>query len=82
MHITNERRCIACRNHFLKHDLIRISNGINGIVINDTKKINGRAIYLCKNIACLELCKKKKLLNKAFSQNVNEEVYAELTNFY
>lgn len=82
MHITNERRCIACRNHFLKKDLVRISKGEKGIIVNDTKKVNGRAVYLCKNPTCLELCKKKRLLNRAFSQNVDEKVYEELNSLY
>lgn len=81
MHITNERRCIACRNHFLKQDLIRISKGENGIVVDDKKKINGRAVYLCKSPNCIEMCLKKKLLNRAFSMPVDEEVYNQINNF-
>ena len=81
MHITYERRCIACRNHFLKQDLIRISKGESGIIIDDKKKVNGRAVYLCKNPSCIDLCVKKKLINKAFSQSVDEEIYNQILNF-
>jgi len=81
MHITNERRCIACRNHFLKQELIRISKGENGILVDDKTKVNGRGIYLCKNPTCIDLCVKKKLINKAFSQSVENNIYELILSF-
>lgn len=78
MHIKTERQCISCRNRFLKKDLIRISNGASGVIINDTKKINGRAVYVCKNEDCINKVCKKKLLNKAFSTAVADEIYINL----
>ena len=81
MHITGERKCIACRNHFLKQDLIRISRGENGILVGDSKKVNGRAIYVCKNNDCIELVCKKKLLNKALSCAVEQSVYDNLRGY-
>lgn len=81
MHITGERKCIACRNHFLKQELIRISRGESGIIIDDNKKINGRAIYVCKNKECIDLVCKKKLLNKMMSCAVEQEVYDNLRGY-
>ena len=81
MHIVGERRCIACRNSFNKSNLIRLSKHENKILINDNKKIVGRGIYICKNEECINLCCKKKLLNKSFRTNIEDSVYQELKNF-
>ncbi|MBQ8431179.1 MAG: YlxR family protein [Clostridia bacterium] len=81
MHITTERRCIACRNHFLKQDLIRISHKDDKTLVGDNQKRRGRGVYVCKNPSCIDLVIKKKLLNRAFSYNVSEEVYTNLRGY-
>ena len=81
MHITGERRCIACREHFLKDQMIRISKGQNEILIDDKKKINGRGVYICKTEKCIETTIKKRLLNKAFSSNIDESIYNNLRGY-
>jgi len=78
MHTTNERRCIACRNHFLKKDLTRISSSEDGIIVGDSKKVNGRGVYLCQNDDCIDLCVKKRLLNRAFKKEVQQEIYDKI----
>ncbi len=81
MHTTFERRCIACRQHFLKNEMLRISKGQDGIVLDDQKKKNGRGVYVCKNKQCIELAIKKRLLNRAFSSNIPEEIYNNLRGY-
>ena len=81
MHIKTERQCIACRNRFLRQDLLRISNGNSGVIIDDPKKINGRGIYLCKKNDCINLAIKKKMLNRAFKTEVSNEVYENLRGY-
>lgn len=81
MHIKTERQCIACRNRFLKQDLLRISKNEQNIILNDVKKINGRAIYVCKTADCIDKVCKKKLLNKKYSFAVPEEIYENLRGY-
>lgn len=81
MHIIGERRCIACREHFLKDKMLRISKGNNGIIIDDKKKTNGRGIYICKTEKCIETAIKKHLLNRAFSSNIDENIYNNLRGY-
>lgn len=81
MHRTFERRCIACRGHFLRNEMLRISKGENGILLNDAKKVNGRGVYICKTKQCIENAIKKRMLNKAFSSNVSEEIYNNLRGY-
>lgn len=81
MHITGERRCIACREHALSQEMIRISKSADGIIIGDKKKINGRGVYVHKKSECIEQVCRRKLLNKTFSTNVGEEIYNNLRGY-
>ena len=81
MHIKTERQCVACRNRFLKQDLLRISNGDTGVIIDDKKKTNGRGVYICKSTDCINLAKKKKALNRAFKTNISDEIYENLRGY-
>lgn len=81
MHIKTERQCVACRNRFLKENLLRISNGSAGLIIDDKKKINGRGVYICKNNDCVNLAIKKKSLNRAFKTDISNDVYENLRGY-
>ena len=73
------RMCIACHEMKDKRDLIRIVRTPEGEITFDfTGKKNGRGAYLCADIACVEKCKKGRLLSKTFKQNVDVEVYDKL----
>lgn len=81
MHVTTERRCVACRNHNLKKDLIRISHNSEKTIVGDDKKEIGRGVYVCKNAECILTLIKKRLLNRAFSCQISEEVYNTLRGY-
>ncbi len=73
------RKCIACNEQKPKKDLIRIvKNKENDIFIDFTGKANGRGAYICRNVECLKNVQKKKALNRAFNQQISEDVYADL----
>ena len=57
-----ERMCVCCRQMLPKNQLIRIVNTPDGVVVDLTGKLNGRGVYLCKTMACLN----KALKNKGF----------------
>lgn len=78
MHITYERRCVACRQTNLKQNMLRVAK-INGeLVIDETHKSGGRGAYVCKTKQCLDKVIDKKLLNKSFKTNVTEQIYSKL----
>ena len=81
MHIKTERQCIACRNRFLKQNLIRISKSETGVILGDDKKINGRGVYVCKTSDCINWVMKKKLLNRAFKTVIADEIYENLRGY-
>lgn len=73
------RTCIACRTEKPKRELVRVVKTPTGeIVFDRTGKLAGRGAYVCPNAACVRLLGKKKLLNRAFSAPVDDEVYRRL----
>ncbi len=73
------RKCIGCNEQKPKQELIRVvKSNDDEISIDFTGKAHGRGAYICADIECLKKAEKKKLLNKSFKQQVNEEVYNKL----
>lgn len=70
------RMCIACRGMKPKADMTRVVKNADGEIFPDpTGKAPGRGAYICSSEECLKKLTGKKLLNKAFSANVEPEVY-------
>lgn len=72
------RKCLGCSEMKPKKELIRIvKNKENEIFIDKTGKANGRGTYVCSNECILKVIK-KRLLDKAFSEKIDEELYRKL----
>ncbi|MBO7149362.1 MAG: YlxR family protein [Clostridia bacterium] len=72
------RTCIACRVSKPKRELIRVVKFNDEIKLDKTGKLNGRGAYVCNDEACIAKLKKQKLLNRAFSCQVDEGVYDKI----
>ncbi len=72
------RTCIACRVSKPKRELIRVVKFNEEIKLDKTGKLNGRGAYVCNDEACISKLKKQKLLNRAFSCQVDESVYDKI----
>ncbi len=72
------RTCIACRVAKPKRELIRVVKFNEEIKLDKTGKLNGRGAYVCNDEACIAKLKKQKLLNRAFSCQVDEAVYDKI----
>lgn len=72
------RTCIACRTAKPKKELIRIVKYGEEISLDRTGRKNGRGAYICDDKACLDKLKKGKILNKVFSCQVDDSVYAKI----
>lgn len=71
-----QRMCTVCRAHKEKGNLIRIVNTPQGeILVDKTGKIEGRGIYICKDIECISKVKKQKRLERAFSAIIPPEIF-------
>ncbi len=74
------RTCIACRQEFLKKDLLRIVKDKEGnFSVDKTGKANGRGAYICGKIECAKKLQKAKLLDRVFSSAVPSEIYQTIT---
>ncbi len=70
------RMCIACREMKPKVEMTRVvKTADDEIYLDPTGKAAGRGAYVCNNVDCLKKLSSKKLLHKAFSANVGDEVY-------
>ncbi len=73
------RTCIACREMKPKTEMTRVVKTAEGEIFADpTGKAAGRGAYVCGNPDCLKKVGLKKLLHKAFSTNVSQEVYLDV----
>ncbi|MBO4251543.1 MAG: YlxR family protein [Clostridia bacterium] len=72
------RTCIACRACKPKKELIRIVRSDEDISLDRTGKKNGRGAYICDDANCIAKLKKGKLLNRAFSCSVSDEIYDKI----
>lgn len=70
------RMCIACREMKPKKEMTRVVKTADGEISADpTGKAAGRGAYICGAEACLKKLSDKKLLHKAFSADVPQNVY-------
>ena len=73
------RKCIVTKQMLPKEDLLRICKNSEGkIAFDETYKAPGRGVYIKKEIEVILLAKKKRLLEKALHQSLDESLYKEL----
>ena len=73
------RQCLGCREMKTKKELIRVVKSPEGEISLDFKgKKPGRGAYVCHDPACLAKARKSRALERTFSCQMPEEVYAAL----
>lgn len=73
-----KRTCVVTREKCLKKDLLRIVRCPDGVVRVDlTGKMNGRGVYVKKDIDVIDKAFKTKVLDKNLEVNVPDSVYEE-----
>lgn len=72
------RMCVVTREKFPKQELIRVVRTDNGVVVDETGKVNGHGAYLKKEKEVFEKAYKNKILNKVLEVDVPKEVFDEL----
>ena len=77
--IEPKRMCVACREMKENRELVRVVKNAAGEIFADfSGKAAGRGAYICNNDECVKRLKKQRLLNKAFSAPVSDEVYRRI----
>ena len=81
MHIKQTRKCVACRESKHQNEMLRISRVNNAFQLDITHKMGGRGAYVCKDKKCIDLTIKKRLFNKSFKSNLEENIYMLLEEY-
>lgn len=77
------RMCVACRELKEKKSMLRVVKNSEGkIFIDFSSKAAGRGAYVCDNPDCVKKLKKQRILNKVFSCEVDDGVYAAVEEEY
>ena len=70
------RKCIGCGEMKDKRVLVRIVRNKEGEISVDLKgKKPGRGAYICKSVDCFEKARKARRLERAFSTQIEPEIY-------
>lgn len=73
------RMCTGCGEMFDKRTLVRVVKSPQGEVSLDlTGKKSGRGAYVCNNTECLKKARKKRAFERAFSMQIDEDVYNKM----
>ncbi|MBN4089455.1 YlxR family protein [Mycoplasma enhydrae] len=72
------RKSIVDNKIYPVQELIRFAKIENSIYFDPDIKLGGRGTYCLNSNEQIEILFKKRLLNKAFKQNINNEVYDKL----
>lgn len=81
MHEKQQRRCVSCREAKHQTSMIRLAKFNNEIFIDSSFSGNGRGAYVCKNSQCINNAIKKRLFNRAFKLNLDNEIYVQLGEY-
>lgn len=73
------RQCIACRKRVNKCDLLRVVRSPKGDIAFDPKqRKQGRGIYICRNVECIQNTRSRDLIGQAFERHICPSVYLRL----
>lgn len=75
------RMCVGCSEMKPKKELIRVVRSPEGDISIDLRgKKPGRGAYICRSPDCLERALKNRMLERAFSQQIQPHIYERLVN--
>lgn len=72
------RTCVATREKLPKNELIRIVKTSEGIIIDESGKINGHGCYLKKDKSVIQMAQNKKILNRILETEVPDNLFEDL----
>ena len=72
------RMCVVTREKLPKKELLRIVKTDDGIIVDETGKINGHGCYIKKDLSVVDLAKDKRILNTIFETDIDDCVYEDI----
>lgn len=75
------RKCIACREHSDKSEMLRFVKQNGGdVFLDESKKADGRGVWVHDRADCKAKVCKKKMLNSALKTNVSDDIYDKIND--
>lgn len=74
------RTCVVTKEKLPKNELIRIVKTDEGIIIDESGKVNGHGCYLKKEESVIKMAQSKKILNRILETEVPDCLFEELLN--
>jgi predicted RNA-binding protein YlxR (DUF448 family) len=71
------RTCVGCRQVKPRSALHRVAV-VEGAIVVDPRRVNGRSAYLCREGACWDLAQKRRALDRALGSAVTAQDWARL----
>ncbi len=79
MNKTPLRKCLVTHERLNKEELIRVVKTKDGeVFVDESGKANGRGAYMKLNEQVIKKAKKRKVLNRVFDTEVDDEIYERL----
>ena len=72
------RSCVVTHEKYPKKELLRVVKTEDGIIIDETGKVNGHGVYLKKDVEVINKAKSSKILERILETNIPNEVYENL----
>ena len=72
------RTCVITKEKYPKKELIRIVRTADGVVVDESGKVNGHGAYLKRDKEVFDKAYKTKILDKILEVEIPEEVFIEL----
>jgi len=74
-----ERCCASCQRLAPKAEFWRVVRHEQKVSIDQGDRLlQGRSAYICKNVDCLNLARKKNKLGRSLKFTINPELYQQL----
>lgn len=75
------RTCVITKEKLPKKELIRIVRNKDGEVsVDETGKLNGKGVYLKRDLEVVNKARNNKALNRYLECEVNDSIYEEILN--
>lgn len=72
------RMCVVTRLKLPKNELIRVVKTENGVIVDETGKVNGHGVYVKKDEQVINDAKKKKILDRMLETEISDNIYEEI----
>lgn len=72
------RTCIITRKKLLKEDLFRVVRVKDKVYLDLNQDMQGRGVYICKDLETIKLAHKRNALSRGLKINVEDSIYIEL----